>query len=611
MATNLRRSTRSRKPVLPEEPTETEPPVKKKPATKKTTKKPAAKPTAEPAAKKAKTTNAKSTAATKKKAPPKKPPTTSTAKAPPGTPQKSKSATPAAVVTPPKAPAGGKTKTSHPVDPEIRIKGKNPSDYTVYQDESNGKWYDAVLNQCNIGNNNNKYYRLQLLQSNTDASSFFTWFKWGRVGEPGKGGSTTWSGPVNLAAAKKTFGKKYQDKSGNSFTADKFVEKTGKYVPVEIDNDVEVDEEFMDGALPSAPQAASITYRDSTLDPTTQELVQVLFSKDMQSQALQEYSIDLKKLPLGVPSQQQIQRGIDVLNRIEEKLNNGNVTESYMALSSRFYTAIPHSFGRRTPPTIATQENLQLRFDMCNVLLDMYDTNETVRRISKEREKQTSEIRPNPIDEHYQSLKAELTLLDTKGEDFKSIQEYFDLTKSQGSKSKLINVWSVNREGEAERFSRFKDVGNRRLLWHGTNIAVVAPILTSGLRIMPHSGGRVGAGIYLANMQQKSAQYTRGYGAKFACMFLCEAPLGKQHIVNEDGYHASGLKKAPDGFDSVHAVGSFAPPSTKTMTIDGNSVDVAASMPENNGTTSSFHHDEFLCYDEAQVRLRYVLTVKL
>ena len=34
-------------------------------------------------------------------------------------------------------------------------------------------------------------------------------------------------------------------------------------------------------------------------------------------------------------------------------------------------------------------------------------------------------------------------------------------------------------------------------MWHGTNVAVVVAILKTGLRIMPHSGGRVGKGIYL------------------------------------------------------------------------------------------------------------------
>lgn len=60
---------------------------------------------------------------------------------------------------------------------------------------------------------------------------------------------------------------------------------------------------------------------------------------------------------------------------------------------------------------------------------------------------------------------------------------------------------------QGERFSENESLENRRLLWHGTNIAVVAAILKSGLRIMPHSGGRVGRGIYFASENCKSAGY--------------------------------------------------------------------------------------------------------
>lgn len=67
---------------------------------------------------------------------------------------------------------------------------------------------------------------------------------------------------------------------------------------------------------------------------------------------------------------------------------------------------------------------------------------------------------------------------------------------------------------QEDRFKAHSKLNNRRLLWHGTNVAVVAAILTSGLRIMPHSGGRVGKGIYFASENSKSA----GYG---------EVPLGR------------------------------------------------------------------------------------
>lgn len=61
------------------------------------------------------------------------------------------------------------------------------------------------------------------------------------------------------------------------------------------------------------------------------------------------------------------------------------------------------------------------------------------------------------------------------------------------------------------RFKEHDKIKERKLLWHGTNVAVVAAILKTGLRIMPHSGGRVGRGIYFASENDKSA----GYGILF------------------------------------------------------------------------------------------------
>lgn len=51
-------------------------------------------------------------------------------------------------------------------------------------------------------------------------------------------------------------------------------------------------------------------------------------------------------------------------------------------------------------------------------------------------------------------------------------------------------------------------------LW-GT-VAVVAAIVKSGLRIMPHSGGRVGRGIYLASENAKRSVA--------GCRGVCDRP---------------------------------------------------------------------------------------
>lgn len=212
----------------------------------------------------------------------------------------------------------------------------------------NDMWYDAVLNQCNIANNNNKYYRLQVLKG---SRGFACWQKWGRVGEPARGSASKFDGPFgSLDCAIRSFTKKYRDKTANAFGVSHFTPKSGKYVPIEIDNDVEVDTTELKIDTKPPPK---IEYLPSKLDSATQELVQVLFSNEMRNEALVSFNLDLQKLPLGVPSQSQIQLGVEILDQIQSKLDGNAVTTSYEQLSSQFYTAIPHSFGRSRPPTIS------------------------------------------------------------------------------------------------------------------------------------------------------------------------------------------------------------------------------------------------------------------
>ena len=69
------------------------------------------------------------------------------------------------------------------------------------------------------------------------------------------------------------------------------------------------------------------------------------------------------------------------------------------------------------------------------------------------------------------------------------------------------NQYEPKLNVKGDRFQKFDHVPNRKLLWHGTNIAVIVAILKGGLRIMPHSGGRLGAGLYFASENGKSSWY--------------------------------------------------------------------------------------------------------
>ncbi|KAJ3603233.1 hypothetical protein NHX12_030975 [Muraenolepis orangiensis] len=69
-------------------------------------------------------------------------------------------------------------------------------------------------------------------------------------------------------------------------------------------------------------------------------------------------NLDIKKMPLGKLSENQIDKGVKVLEEIEDAFAQVQIqTEKLKDLSFRFYSTIPHNSGRKTvPPVINTQE---------------------------------------------------------------------------------------------------------------------------------------------------------------------------------------------------------------------------------------------------------------
>ena len=72
-------------------------------------------------------------------------------------------------------------------------------------------------------------------------------------------------------------------------------------------------------------------------------------------------------MPLGDLSKAQIAKGFEILEQLEDALEKKASKSDLENLSSRFYTAIPHAFGRKRPPIISDTEMLQKKFDMLAV----------------------------------------------------------------------------------------------------------------------------------------------------------------------------------------------------------------------------------------------------
>ena len=73
------------------------------------------------------------------------------------------------------------------------MKGKVPIDeYFPYTKddwhvlEYQGKIWSVTLNQTNVMNNNNKFYIIQILQSDSNSNHCYFFTRWGRVGVAGQ-----------------------------------------------------------------------------------------------------------------------------------------------------------------------------------------------------------------------------------------------------------------------------------------------------------------------------------------------------------------------------------------------------------------------------------------
>ncbi|XP_077581623.1 protein mono-ADP-ribosyltransferase PARP3 isoform X2 [Stigmatopora nigra] len=486
--------------------------------------------------------------------------------------------------------AGSQVKCKKTVDEFCSLSGE------VHED------YDCMLNQTNIGLNNNKFYVIQVIKA---ANKFYSWNRWGRVGETGQTKLNPFS---DVDSAVKDFEKKFKDKTKNNWNDRmNFVSHSGKYTLIEVDGeqDTEVEMESVDGTVVKVTK----NIQPCSLDDATKALIVLIFSNDMFKEAMECMNLDIKKMPLGKLSKLQIAKGFEVLEEIEAALNQKITKRRLEELSSKFFTEIPHNFGRNRPPTIETLDIVEKKKEMLMVLADI-ELAQTLKSETEKAHEEMIETVPHQLDQDYNSLNCTLTLMDKSIETFKIIETY--LKQTQGSqKPKIVNIWEVNRQNEGERFGENDALENRRLLWHGTNIAVVAAILKSGLRIMPHSGGRVGRGIYFASENYKSACYVRT-SKNTGVMFLSEVALGREHTITKDN---SSLKKAPDNFDSVVARGQVEPDPSKDIfiTLDDKKIAVPQGKPikQSQYSKSHFQNSEYLIYKESQCRLRYLLELNM
>ncbi|PIN07214.1 NAD(+) ADP-ribosyltransferase [Handroanthus impetiginosus] len=199
--------------------------------------------------------------------------------------------------------------------------------------------YDAMLNQTNVGENNNKFFVIQVLESD-DGGKFMVYFRWGRVGVKGQ---DKLNGPyTSQQAAISEFEKKFFDKTKNHwFNRKEFVSHPRSYTWLEMDYSETKSEPPV-----QQKQKSKITLepQESKLEARIAKFISLICNMSMMRQQMMEIGYNAEKLPLGKLSKSTILRGYDVLKRIADVI--GQADRSTLAqLSGEFYTVIPHDFG--------------------------------------------------------------------------------------------------------------------------------------------------------------------------------------------------------------------------------------------------------------------------
>ena len=184
--------------------------------------------------------------------------------------------------------------------------------------------YDALLNQADIGENKNKYYILQLMESDASPHTYYTWNRWGRVGEE-RALQNAWRGPMSLGAARADHCKKFHDKTKNEWHArGSFAPQSGKYTLLARDYGTDSAAAAPDAAAAAAAESgAGKAPVKSQLDSRVQSFVSLIADVKMMERQMLEIGFDSEKMPLGKLKEATILQAYAALKELSELLVTG------------------------------------------------------------------------------------------------------------------------------------------------------------------------------------------------------------------------------------------------------------------------------------------------
>lgn len=160
-------------------------------------------------------------------------------------------------------------------------------------------------------------------------------------------------------------------------------------------------------------------------------------------------------------------------------------------------------------------------------------------------------------------------------------------------------------------------------MWHGSRLSNWLGILTDGLRIAPPevaSNGRIfGKGIYFTDKASKAQAYchvSARHGQSKCIFVLSEVALGdvKEMVSSDENakrwVHVScgGHTKA-SAYHSCKGVGTCRPDASGDV-VDKDGAVWPLGKPVQTAEATGLSHSEYIIYNPAQARMRYVVVAK-
>ncbi|KAK5113416.1 hypothetical protein LTR62_003516 [Meristemomyces frigidus] len=473
-----------------------------------------------------------------------------------------------------------------------------------------------------------QFYRLQLLEGKTKCHVHT---RWGRVGEFGQVKTMDFD---DFEEAMKEFQKKFKDKSGLAWDDRDQEPKKGKYAWLQMDYTGEDDAEHEVKKEEDDDDTKELV--ESKLPKQTQRLMELIFNENHFNSVLENIGYNQEKLPLGKLGKSTIQRGFEQLRELSSLIRHPTLSqnkygtsqqEALEDFSNRYYSTIPHVFGRTRPPVIDNNDILTREVAMLDTLTDMEVANSIMK--SDSRHKDADSVAK--IDQRFGQLKlAKCEPLEQKSTEYQALKNYLINTAghTHNIRYRLQDIFRIEREGESERFeqsgfSGIKDK-NRRLLWHGSRTTNYGGILSQGLRIAPPeapvNGYAFGKGVYLADISTKSANYcVSSSSANTGLLLLCEAELGNPMYELLSGDSAAQEKAEKAGAIATLGIGRTVPrgwvDAGDFITEDLRGVMIPDPEKEpgdqTNHPNAFLQYNEYICYSVEQIRLRYLIRFQL